>query len=97
MTATVELRMPLGYIEMDAEEMEYLEGGDYVYKYLNRSTCQKISRALQVGGVLAGLLGTAASVAVGLVCLFGSWYFEDARSGVDIMKSSWGYYYLKRR
>ena len=29
MTAAVELRMPLGCVEMDAEEMEYLEGGKF--------------------------------------------------------------------
>lgn len=27
MTTAVELKMPLNYVEMDAEEMEYLEGG----------------------------------------------------------------------
>ena len=29
MTATAELRMPLDYVEVDAEEMEYLDGGAF--------------------------------------------------------------------
>jgi len=56
MTAAVELRMPLGCVEMDAEEMEYMEGGarvrvnghmcskSYCYGIANRYKTRSLSR-----------------------------------------------------
>ena len=53
MTAAVELRMPLGYVEMDAEEMEYLEGGKFYGVNLSKRQCQNLADNLtSIGGVL---------------------------------------------
>ena len=53
MTAAVELRMPLGYVEMDAEEMEYLEGGG-IPTWLAKGTIYGILCAVGIGtGILA--------------------------------------------
>jgi len=37
MTNTLELRMPVGYMDMSAEEMEYLEGGGTVKLTLTKA------------------------------------------------------------
>lgn len=55
MTATVELRMPMGYVELDAEEMEYLEGGGTIKINVSKRAVEAI---LTIG----------VPAAVGLVC-----------------------------
>ena len=44
MTTAVELKMPLNYVEMDAEEMEYLEGGGTVTIKLSKAFVKKYMR-----------------------------------------------------
>lgn len=105
MTATVELRMPLCYVELDTEEMEYLDGGAYVWSSLDSSTCYEIALNLRTVGTVYGVasrflkkiglgnFGVAFAVA-GLIVGAGSWYFRDGarRGGINIMRtgSTWG-------
>ena len=105
MTATVELRMPLGYVEVNDEEMEYLDGGAYVWNTVDSDYCLQIATTISrgvnaciVASVFCGILGRgsfAIACAVGAVlCNLGSRYFIDAarRGGINIMRtgSTWG-------
>lgn len=105
MTATVELRMPLGFVELDTEEMEYLDGGAYVWSTLNESDCYEIAITLLKGAAACGVarrflrkLGfgnwSIAFFVAGLVCSAGAWYFRSGarRGGINIMRtgSTWG-------
>lgn len=100
MTATVELRMPLGYVEVNDEEMEYLDGGAYVWSTVSSDYCLQIATILSrgasacvVASVFCGVLGRgsfAVAYAVGaILCNVGSWYFIDAarRGGINIMRT----------
>ena len=73
-----ELKMPSSYIPMDAEEMEYTEGGrdEISYKtagaactYLNNmyNSCLALSLGMSVGGGALGLASLGLTAVIGMV------------------------------
>jgi len=109
MTATMELRMPLGFVEVAAEEMEYLDGGARYVGYLNPNVCKGICRAYQVGSAASGFIGLLSgcmgaipasilSVVVAIKCTTRSWFWEDAaaRNGANVYFDWRGFFFRQR-
>ena len=57
------LVMPKHYVELDSEEMSYIEGGDY---YINNNTCNAIM-GTAFAGIYIGGVTLATAIACGVV------------------------------
>jgi len=94
MTATAELRMPLGYVTMDAEEMEYLEGGYTVLKTISARACNDIAIGITAGCGLLALLAACCGRAIAakvitVIGIVGAAYFGFAgnHNGLEIYQN----------
>ena len=91
MTAAVELRMPLGYVEMDTEEMEYLEGGKY---YSARKTLS-YARTYFTRIMMTSGAGTAVS-AIG-ACFCAAFALSGAYFGYVLSKAVSCYNWVEKQ